>query len=168
MTEQDEREELSPKHEQFITEYFKCWNQTEAYQRVYPECSRATARANAARLLANASVKTELKRRVDEMAMSADEVLVRLAEQARAPYAQFVLDTGRVDLKKLKAAGLAHLIKGIKKTKYGIEVEFHDAQAALALLGKHHKLFVDRTEVTGKDGEPLRIEYVNDWRKPST
>jgi hypothetical protein len=33
----------------------------------------------------------------------------------------------------------------------------YDAQAALALLGKHHKLFIDRTEISGKDGGPIAV-----------
>jgi len=33
----------------------------------------------------------------------------------------------------------------------------------LATVGKHRG-YVRRQEVTGADGEPLKIEYVNDWR----
>jgi hypothetical protein len=41
------------------------------------------------------------------------------------------------------------LIKGIKLTKQGTVIEFHDAMAALALIGRHHKLFTDNLDVSG-------------------
>ena len=43
-----------------------------------------------------------------------------------------------------------------------------DKLKAYELLGKHLKLWTDKTELTGKDGGPqeqsVTIEYVNDWR----
>jgi hypothetical protein len=35
-----------------------------------------------------------------------------------------------------------------------------DAKGALELLGKYHKMFVDRQEVTGKDGNPIEHSVV--------
>ena len=82
---------MHPKHQQFINEYIKlkCSNATEAYCIVY-RCDRATARANAARLLANASISEEIQRRVDEEAMSANEVLIRMAEHGRGDIGEFI------------------------------------------------------------------------------
>jgi phage terminase small subunit len=43
-----------------------------------------------------------------------------------------------------------------------------DKLKAYELLGKHLKLWTDKTELTGRDGGPqeqkVMIEYVNDWR----
>jgi hypothetical protein len=36
-----------------------------------------------------------------------------------------------------------------------IEFEIHDPLRALELIGKHERLFIDRSELTGKDGTPL-------------
>lgn len=86
-----------------------------------------------------------------EAAMCADEVMMRLAEQARASYSQYINADGSVDFEKIIADGKAHLIKSIKHTPYGKNIEFYDAQAAIQLIGKHHNLFVDRD----KDGKPV-------------
>lgn len=49
------------------------------------------------------------------------------------------------------------LYAGIKQTQAGIEVKFQDQAKALENVAKHLGMFVDRTEVTGKDGEPFTI-----------
>lgn len=99
--------------------------------------------------------------------MSADEVLMRLAEQARAAYSDAICEDGTVDVAELVSPGRAHLIKSIKFTESGKKnVEFYDAQAALQLLGKHHKLFSDVIE--NKHSGRLELEYVDDWRNADT
>jgi hypothetical protein len=51
-----------------------------------------------------------------------------------------------------------HLVKGIKHTRYGDDIEFYDAQAALVHIGKHLGLFDDRQH---HDGELIiRVERV--------
>lgn len=40
-----------------------------------------------------------------------------------------------------------HLIKSITNTKFGPRLELHDGQTALVNIGRHHKLFVDQSEV---------------------
>lgn len=78
-------------------------------------------------------------------------------------YAPYIINTAYVDLDAMRRDDMMHLVKGIKHTKEGLQVEFYDAQSALQLIGKHHALFTDRTEnhVDGK----IEIEYVNDWRE---
>lgn len=68
-----------------------------------------------------------------------------------------------IDLHGLDEAGLKHLIRGIKWDRNGNQiVEFHDAQKALELLGRHHRLFADRMELTGADGSPLAVKVLRD------
>jgi hypothetical protein len=55
----------------------------EAYMYAYPESSKDAAYADASRLLKNTAVQYEIKQRLSEMAMSANEVLLRLASKAR-------------------------------------------------------------------------------------
>ena len=138
---------LSAKHQEFVNWYLRLWNQTEAYMRVYPNCSPSSARANATRLIANASISAEVERRKAELIMSADEVLTRLTEQARAAYSDYFTAEGTVDLERLLADGKGHLIKKIKPTKDGLEVEFYDAQAALVQMAKKHALLTEKSEV---------------------
>lgn len=149
---------VNRKHQQFISEYLKCWNATRAYMAVYPNASYDTARANAADLLANTNIAQEVQRRIDENAMTADEVLARLAEYARAEYAPYVSEDGTVNIAKLVQDGKAHLIKAIKETESGRNYEFYDAYAAIVQIGKYHELFTDKTKVMGDKDNPLVIE----------
>jgi phage terminase small subunit len=159
---------LSAKHQQFINEYLTCWNATEAYRRVY-DCSYEAANANGSKLLVNASIADELQRRIDENAMSANEVLALLASHARGDIDDYLSEDGFFDLKKARAAKRTKLIRKFKtrtttrtmgkakETTVETEFELYDAQAAATLLGKHHKLFTEKTEITGKDGGAMQI-----------
>jgi phage terminase small subunit len=63
----------------------------------------------------------------------------------------------RVDLVKAEKAGKLHLIKKLKQTERGLEVELYDAVNALEMIGKHYKLFTDRMSLENADGTPLVI-----------
>jgi len=167
---------MNEKHQQFINELFKCWNGTDAYLAVYGPVKRTTAAANAARILANPSVADAIRQRLNESAMSADEILMRLAAIARGDIGDFLTVDGVgnvvVDLSKAMAAQKTGLIKRVNQkrtqrasdegtiTETFITIELHDPLTALQLIGKHHKLFTEKTEVTGANGGP--IEYKAD------
>lgn len=150
---------LNRKQRIFVEEYLKCWNASEAARRAG---YRGRANTIGPRLLANVGIQAEIERRLDEVVMSADEVLTRLAEQARASIEGFLTFSKRgrkptLDLKQAQESGLLHLIKKLKYNTQGqVEIELHDAQSALALIGKHHKLFTEKIEHAGsveiKDG----------------
>lgn len=91
-------------------------------------------------------IAEEIKKRLQNKAMGSDETLVRLGEHARADYKPYLNKDGEVDMKSLLDDDKGHLIKGIKKTKYGNQVEFYSSQSALALIAKHHGLLVDKVE----------------------
>lgn len=64
-----------------------------------------------------------------------------------------------LDLMQAKQRDKLHLIKKFKdSTTTGIEIELHDPVRALELLGRHHKLFINVTELTGKDGAPIEVK----------
>lgn len=66
--------------------------------------------------------------------------------------------SARLDLMEAGQRGLLGLVKKYAIDDKGkVSIELYDAQAAQALLGRHHKLFVDRTELTGKDGAPIEV-----------
>ncbi|MVN88276.1 hypothetical protein GO986_16140 [Deinococcus sp. HMF7620] len=66
----------------------------------------------------------------------------------------------RIDLEKAKNAGKLHLVKKLKETKFGLEIELHDAAAARELLGKHYRLWGDRLALENPDGSPLPIKFI--------
>lgn len=96
---------------------------------------------------------SEIEKTLNERALAAKEVVSRLAEQARGEHTAFVRvregGTPYIDVEALLAAGKGHLIKGVKQTRHGPQVEFYDAQAALALLARHHGLLTDKLDLGG-------------------
>lgn len=144
---------LTNKQRVFIAEYTKNFNATRAA--IAAGYSEHTARSIGQENLTKPDVAAEIESIIAERCMGKDEVLLRLAEQARAEYSAYIKEDGTVDTANLVKAGKAHLIKGIKETKYGKDIEFYDAFAAQVQIGKHHKLFVERHELTGKDGAPV-------------
>jgi phage terminase small subunit len=169
---------LSDKQKAFVEAYLTCWNGYKAA--ITAGYSEASARHQASRLLSYDNIHEAIQARLAELKMSADEVLTRLSEHARGSIADFVTVSEpstdledatdaqdakaiaggwRLDLLRAQQAGKLHLIKKLKSGQWGPEIELHDPQAALALLGKHHKLFVEKIEHTGADGGPLFKVY---------
>ena len=162
---------LSPKHRKFCEEYLRLWNATDAYQAAYPKASRETARRNGSDLLTNTDISAEIQRRVEEITLSANEVLARLAEHARADYKDFLslAPNGDLALDMAKAEGKTHLIKKVTQRRTirttseseidetVLSLELHDAQAALVTIGKYHKLFTEKVEQSGE--VLVRVQY---------
>jgi len=150
---------LSAKHQQFVNEYLTCWVATEAYQRVYPKSSYESAQASASELLGNPNISQEIQRRITEHAMTANEVLARLAEHARGDMDDYLTEDGGIDLPKARKARKTRLLKKITsrrvvRTKEDEEIEdtttsieLYDAQAALLQIGKHLDLFSDKINI---------------------
>lgn len=140
---------LTGKRKAFVEAYLQCFNASEAARR-----AGYKSRANTAgqRLLSNVDIQAAIKDYFAEKAMGTDEVLSRLAAQARGDMTHFLhIDKSwaRIDLEKAKEAGMLPLIKKVRQTKAGLEVELYDAQAALQLIGKHLRLFNDVQEHEG-------------------
>jgi len=113
--------------------------------------------------LVNVSIQEAIKKRIATKAMSADEVILRLAEQARADLGDFLLPVsqGKAIIDLEKADGNTHLVKRYTHTKQGVTIELYSAQRALELLGKAHRLFTEKHEVSGPDGGPIMIAGVS-------
>jgi len=140
---------LTNKQRIFVEEYLRCWNATEAAKRA--GYSPRTAYRTGADNIKKPQIEAEIKARIAEKAMSADEVLLRLGEQARAEYAAYLHENGTVDLARMLRDGKGHLVKGTKWDRRGnLIVEFHDTQAALVQVGRHLKLFTDSIEHSGQ------------------
>lgn len=133
----------------FLEEYLRCWNATEAARRAeykHPNVQGPT-------LVKLSAIADAIQERIAQKAMSADEVLLRLAEQARAIQAQYLQPDGTVDLERLIQDGYAHLVKGTHWDRNGnLTIDFHDAQSALVHLGRHLGVFVDKLALTDPSG----------------
>jgi phage terminase small subunit len=139
-------EGLTTKQQAFVEAYLVCgFNATEAARRA--GYSDRTAHAIGWENLRKPEIAAAIQQGLSERAMSADEVLTRIAEHARGTMDDFLDDAGDIDLKRGRERGRLHLVKSRSVTKEGERIELYSAQTALELLAKHHGLLVDRQEV---------------------
>lgn len=100
--------------------------------------------------LRNPKIAGAVEARLAELHMSDKEVLVELADIARSDWRD-------------------HLV--IKRDREGNEIEAYlllkDKIRALELVGKYHKLFTDKTELTGRGGGPIETVglSVDQWKE---
>lgn len=123
----------STKQEIWLNEYLECWNATEAARRAGYKWPNKSGPANLQTL------EDEIKQRVSEKAMTADELLIRLGEKARFDFSPFVKGY-RVDVEAVKAAGFGHMIRRVYRTEHDDRVEFTNPDEAQMLLAKIHGL----------------------------
>lgn len=148
---------LTDKQHMFVLEYVKDFNATQAAIRA--GYSGKTAHSIGTENLRKPAIKEALDAFFDEHTMQSGEVLMRLTQHARGDFGDFYDPaTESIDMKKAKEEGRSHLVRKMKQitiidagrdTETHItEFELYDAQKALALLGKQHGLFIDRTDIT--------------------
>lgn len=166
---------LTDKQKAFVECYLQCWNASEAAR--LSGHSVANADVVGPRMLVNVGIKAAINARLAELKMGADETLVRLASHARSSMETFVNvrenGAAELDLTKAEEAKALHLIKKLKTTRRTIkngesevttEIELHDSQAALVVLGKHHKLFTEKV-LHGNDPDNPLHDSDEDIRK---
>jgi phage terminase small subunit len=165
-------DKLTDKQQRFIDEYLSNgFNATQAA--ISAGYSEKTARSIGCENLTKPNIRAAVDARLAESAMSANEVLARLADHARGSMADFLDDNREtLDLAKADRLSRLHLIKKFTHTKgektENLSIELYDAQAALVQLGRYHKLFTDKQEITGEDGGAIKVIYVDDWRNDTT
>jgi len=151
---------LTNKQRVFVEEYLRCWNGAEAARRAGYKRPRLSAHEN----LTKPYIAETIQGRIQEKAMSADEVLVHLADIARFDAGLLMGRAGIINWDDAKEHGHTRFVKKLDWSPGGgLKVECYDRLEALELLGKHQAMWVERHQVES-DGI-LRIEYVNDWRK---
>lgn len=142
---------MTPKQKIFVNEYLQTWNATEAARRA--GYSERSIRSIAAENLTKPDIQAEIKRRIEETAMSADEILLRLAEQARGSLGDFSEITTLDDLANHPQARLVRKIKSRVSEKnggkltYSFDIELYDAQAALTTLARINGLLVNEHRI---------------------
>ena len=156
---------LTLKQRLFVDHYLTCWNATKAAK--LAGYSKKTAGSQGHRLLKKAEIQSFIKIRMEEIKMGANEVLLRLADHARASMGDLVtIDSSGepiIDLSTAKEDGKLHLINKITYDKDGNlrSISLHDSQTALVHLGRVHGLFLDRSDLTS-DGSPITFKVIYD------
>lgn len=138
---------MTGREQRFIEHYLTCWNASEAAR--WAGYSERSARELGRRLMKRSSVQTAINARIAEQTARADEVLIRLSEQARFDAGEFISDDGRLDIEGAYRRGLGKFVKHIKRRGDTVEIEFISTQRALYLLGKMLGLFTNRAELSG-------------------
>lgn len=160
--------ELSLDDLAFIAAYFEeNMNGTRAYMKLHPKSGYDSSRSSASTILAKPNIRAEIKRRLDEKAMSAEEALYRLGEIGRADLFPFIRvdDDGFVyfNFSDPEAKRYLFLIKKIKTKRERrvdgkdedaeawegewVEVELHDAHAAIRDILRVHGKFNDKLKI---------------------
>ncbi len=166
------KKKLSKNELLFCHEYVACkFNATEAYLKAYGVKNKKHAASSGSRLLRRINIKNKIKqltkKRIKTVEPTADNVikeLAILAFQKGDDFAEF--DGENVDFKSFEDMGeKTACIKEIETTtrfvpttdedgkktlerEQKIKMKMHDKKGSLELLGKTHRLFVDKVEVT--------------------
>jgi phage terminase small subunit len=182
---------LTGKQRFFIESYLSNgFNATEAARSAGYEGNDNVLGVTGHENLRNPKIAIAVQERLNEAAMSANEVLARLSKIARGEVTDFLDEDGKFDLKtarKLQKSGLLKKIKSKRTSKRvdtisegdedsretletsllyeEIEFEMYSAHEALRDLGKYHKLLNDRHEVGGFNGGPIQVSVVYETPK---
>lgn len=126
---------LKPKELKFAEEWLKTTNATQSA--IKAGYSKRTAYSAGNRLLK----KVEVRQYIDE----------RLAEMKESSIA----DTNEV------MQFLSSTMRGDIPDQFGLDPALNDRLKAAELLGKRYKMFTDKQEISGADGEPIKVIFSN-------
>lgn len=126
---------LKPKELVFAEEWLKTTNATQSA--IKAGYSARTAYSAGNRLLK----KVDVRQYIDE----------RLAEMKESSIA----DTNEV------MRFLSSTMRGDIPDQFGLDPALNDRIKAAELLGKRYKIFTDKQEISGADGEPIKVIFSN-------
>ena len=126
---------LKPKELIFAEEWLKTTNATQSA--IKAGYSERTAYSAGSRLLKKVDVKQYI-----------DERLVEMKENS-------IADTDEV------MQFLSSTMRGDIPDQFGLDPALNDRLKAAELIGKRYKLFTDKQEISGADGEPIKVVFSN-------
>jgi hypothetical protein len=109
------------------------------------------------------NIWTAIEERLEQETMSSNEALWRLGQIGRMDLSPYLDEYGRlagINLERLIADGHGHLVKGIKHTKEGTNIEFYDKQKALETILKFYKIDAPVTQVNIDQRQIKVVEVV--------
>lgn len=154
--------QLTPKQLRFVRYYIKnLGNPGKAAKLAGYKGSSALLEAQARSLLENRRIRAEITAQINASRLDANMILHQIQAIATANIGDFLDfdEDGNIrwDLQRAKAAMKLGVVKSIKQTRNGLDVELYDKLAALKLLGQHEALFV-----TVSRAEDWRISAIRD------
>lgn len=151
MSEEKKSEKLNPKQERFAIEYIKDMNMTKAAERA--GYSDKSAKMHGSRLLTNAKVREK----VAELEAEVKNEAIATAQEVE----EFLSAAMRGELTEEKS-----YISDEKKKERRIAMK--ERIKAAELLAKRYALLTEKTELSGKDGQPIVIEFSHMRRNEDT
>lgn len=169
MSNEEKEVKLTWKQKAFIQEYLLDFNATQAAIRV--GYSEKTARQMASENLSKPYIQAEIKRQLDERALTVEEALDIITQHAKGDIGDFMAVSGvgfNLDLQEAFEQGKTRVIKKVRqkttifsgKTEeedrevHEIEIELYDAQAAadkiLRVHGRYKNPETDLGQITLK------------------
>jgi len=157
---------LTPKQKRFVDEYLIDLNATQAAIRA--GYSKKNADKIGWELLGKTRIKAAIdkaiKAREERTKVTQDKVVKELAKLAFSnmkEFAEWGPDGIRFieseELDDEAAACVAEIAQVNTKNGTNTKFKLHDKKGALELLGRHLGMFVDKHELTGKDGGPVQF-----------
>jgi phage terminase small subunit len=160
------KQKLTPKQRRFVKEYLIDLNATKAAIRAgYSEktASRIGSELLVKTCISNAIENAQLARST-RTEVTADRVVKELARIAFVDTRQiFAWGPGGVTLRPSdelsddEAAIVAEVSETTSESGGNIKVKRFDKLKALELLGKHLGMYVDKREITGREGAPIEL-----------
>jgi phage terminase small subunit len=152
---------LTAKQAMFVKEYLIDLNATQAAIRAGYSAKTANVIGpeNLAKPCVAAAIQEAMDKRAEKIEITADKVLQEIAKLAFANIQDFYDESGILkDINSLPrdvAVALSSSKINLTEACAVQEIKLHDKKGSLELLGRHLKLFTDKTEISGKDGQPL-------------
>lgn len=160
---------LTAKQQAFVNEYIIDLNATQAAIRAgYSEdTAGAIGHENLNKPEISDAVQVGMDLRADRTRITADRVLVEVAKLGFSNIKNLFTEGGRLRNLNTLPDEVAASIQSVEvvtkrveggedhEVEYVHKIKMADKKASLELLGKHLKLFADRTELTGADGKDL-------------
>lgn len=141
-------DKLTPKQKSFIDCYIVTGNATQAA--IHAGYTKKSARFIGAENLTKPNVRAYYENRMNELdlasMMQQKEVLQRLTRIARREEKETVVVTTKSRTSSYDDKGKKVIVETEEPRLVEIPTKIQDTNKSLELLGKHHRLFVDRVE----------------------
>lgn len=159
---------LTDKQRLFCEYYIQCWNATQAARQAGYKGNDNTLRSIGSENLTKPNIQEFIQKRVDEVAMSSNEVLKRLTDWGRGSIEPFLTSddySEALSVNSDKAKDKLGLIKKIKQNERVLksegeqdgqvlnrtfELELHDPKDAVDKIARIRGMYNDRIEHSGK------------------
>jgi phage terminase small subunit len=160
---------LTAKQQAFVNEYIIDLNATQSAIRAgySQDTAQVIGSENLAKPLVAEAIQAALDLRSERTRITADRVLVEVAKLGFSNIKNLFTEGGQLRNLSTLSDEVAASIQSVEvvtkrvegsedhEVEYVHKIKMADKKASLELLGKHLKLFADRTEVTGADGKDL-------------